>query len=507
MLHFVILSSFAFAPPDAESAATPGAERRISAAVTEERAACFRESEDEETEIAPSILHVDEARVILTWVTSGASIGRARISGGANPIIAEEAAATRHHRLELQGLAPGRRYTYEIDGRFTGSFETPSPDRPFRFVVFGHPGGTAPPGEYPTAALASRLLDVRPDFGLCTGDLCYFSNEASFENRYFDIFEPFLVSRPIYVAPGNHEAGFPTSEGIGYEVFRSLFPYDFPMDGAGYHSFVRGNIEFFAFAYGPQTKDGFTAQIEWLRSGLAASEAEFRIVYLGGAQNPMGFDREVFFRTVREGGADLVFGGDGDGNHVSRVDGVDFFFAGSHGPRPREFFMVDATKYRLEISRLDATLNGVLGTWAFETQRQKVEVFDASPLARPGRTSHSALFGPMSIPSDRFDGFRVEVHNPFDKSIFIWPQWAPERLVRPSGDYHYREPVKKVAAGATKAFHFALPDVLPATGEKWVLGELCIRFRAVPADAVFNPVDLIRNLGVFAEPARATGGR
>ena len=415
--------------------------------------------------------------------------------------------ATRHHKVNIAGLTPGRRYTYEIEGRFTGSFETPIQDRPFRLVVFGHPGGTTPPGEYPTAALASRMLDVRPDFGLCTGDLCYFSREESFEHLYFDTFEPFLASRPIYVAPGNHEAGFPTSEGIGYEVFRRLFPYDFPSEGAGYHSFVRGNVEFFAFAYGPQTKQRFAAQIEWLKNGLATSEAEFRIVYLGGAQTPMGFDRKKFFQTVRDGGADLVFGGDGEGNHVSKVDGVDFFFAGANGPRPREFFMVDVSSYRLEISRLDATLDEVLGVWAFETKRPKTDLFDASTLAHKGRTSHSALFGPMSIPSDRLDGFRVQVHNPFDKAIVIWPQWAPVRLVRPSGDYHYREPLKKVPPGSTEVFHFALPEILPATGQKWALGELCIRFRLVPSGASFEPLDLIREVAVFGEPRDRASGR
>ena len=41
----------------------------------------------------------------------------------------------------------------------------------FEVAVFGHPGGTETPMEFPTELMAGALLDIDPEIVLCTGDL------------------------------------------------------------------------------------------------------------------------------------------------------------------------------------------------------------------------------------------------------------------------------------------------------------------------------------------------
>lgn len=455
------------------------------------------------TEISPSIFDLGSDRVTFTWVTREESIGRVRLATESDPIERAEPLPVRYHKLSVDGLRPGTHHAYEIDGRFSGSFETARLGAPFRFVVFGHPGGTHAAAAYPVSALASRLDDLNPAFALCTGDLCYNSSDASFEELYFDIFGDFLARRPIYVAPGNHEAGFPSSEGLGFTVFRRLFPYEFGSDDYAYHSFIKGNIEFFACAYGGARPGKFQAQIDWLKRGLAGSRSEFRVVYLGGAQNPMGFDRELFFRTAAEGGADLVFGGDGLGVHVTEEQGLDFFFAGTSTTAPRHFFMVQTEPYRLEVTQYAVPMSKLEGSWIFETRRHKETVFDARLFGRKGREPGAALFGPLSLDSDSFDGIELHVHNPFKKTAVIWLRWAPKRLVRPRGDYHYREEARRVLPGETVAFHYSLPATLPRTGKPWTLGEVEVRIGGLAIPDDFDMTEHVVQLTAFVDPLSA----
>lgn len=456
---------------------------------------------DTAVEIAPSVFELGQDRVRFTWVTRAPSIGRVVLQTGAEPIEIAESGPTRYHDVVVEGLRPGTHYAYTIDGRFTAAFDTPRADGRFRFVVFGHPGGTHSPAAYPFTALASRLDGLDPAFGLCTGDLCYYSSDASFEELYFDVFEHFLARRPIYVAPGNHEAGFPTSEGIDFDVFRRLFPYDFGAEDYAYHSFVQGNIEFFACSYGPARPGKFESQVEWLKRGLTQSRSEFRIVYLGGAQNPMGFDRELLFRTAKEGGADFAFGGDGLGSRISDEQGLDFFFAGTRAQEPHDFFMVQTEPYRLEITQYDAAMSGLKGSWIFETQRPKEDVLDLRPLGRKGRAPGAALYGPLSLPSTDLHGIRVVVHNPFDRRAPVWLRWAPDRLVRPKNDYHYRFEARIVDPGATETFHYHLPAALPIGGEVWTLGEVEVRIGTpAQADESFDATEHVVSLTAFVDP-------
>lgn len=451
-------------------------------------------------EIAPWVLDLREDRVVFSWVTREASIGTITTTGDSGEVQAAEGSPTKVHRLELPGLHEGTHYDYLIDGRFRGSFETAREGAAFRFCVFGHPGGTHAPAGYPFAALCDRLVGLDPAFAICTGDLCYTTTEESFEELYFDVFQTFLASRPIYAVPGNHEAGFPTSEGIDYGLFRRLFPYEFGAEDYAYHSFVRGNVEFFACAYGPARKGTFAAQLDWLKEELRSSKAEFRVVLFGGAQEPMGFDRGAFFQALKQGGADFVFGGDGSGTSVTKVDGVDFFFAGTQNQRAHDFFMVQTEPYRLEITQYDVPMSKLKGDWLFETKRPKNAVLDAREFGRKGRAEGAALYGPLSLPADSFHGVRLRVHNPLQVPAALWLRWAPTTLVRSEGDYHYREEARRLAPLETATFHYALPSANPRTGEAWTLGELEVRLGEVQLPNDFDMTKFVLELTAFVDP-------
>lgn len=486
------------AKADPKAAVLVGSQEPVASLGVEEPST-VRSAEVVPVEIAPQILDLQPTSVRFSWVTIEASVGKLELVGPDGPIQAEEVAATRHHRIDVARLTPKATYAYMIDGRFQGRFVTPAIDEPFTFAVFGHPGGTNSPHAHPSTFLANTLKGLAPDFLLCTGDVCYFTAEHSFKKLYFDVFRDILGERPIYLTAANHEAGFPSSQGTGYGMFRTLFPYDFPSETHGFHSFRRGNIEFFAYAYGPMKAEQAKEQMDWLGRSLRESRAEFRIVYLGGGQNPTHFQRNLFFKTAREGGADLVFGGDGVGSRVEKVDGVDFFFAGTEEPNPASLFYVRAEPYSLQVSRYDSTMQTLKGAWDFESRRPKIQVFDAKPLMEQGAVNASVHFTPIGLKSTDFHGVKLVIHNPLKIRVPYWLRWSTASTTG-GGDYFFRSDTRYLAPGETRTNYFHLPAANPVKRTPWILKELDVRLWGprIPKGLDIGP--WIEELTVFRDP-------
>ncbi|MGK0481318.1 MAG: hypothetical protein ACJAQ3_001291 [Planctomycetota bacterium] len=475
--------------------------------VTVVEPAQVRVSKAQPVEIAPQILHLDGRSVTFSWKTRSPVTGRLELvgPGGAadqESVFLEEGPPSMNHRLSAANLVAGSRYRYLVDGRFAGSFETATPGEPIKFGVFGHPGGTATYAAFPVAHLATTLDGMGLDFALCTGDMCNYTSAASFKRFYFDPFARFLASRPIYAAAANHEGGYPTSQGKNFDVFRELFPYEFPGEKHAYHSFVRGNVEFFACAYAPARTKDHEEQLEWLAEALTASRSEFRVVFLGGAQNPAGFDRSRFFRTAKDNGADLAFGGDGSGVSVSQVEGLDYFFAGTAGRDPRPFFLADADPYQLEVTRRDTRMAKLLGSWRFESKRPKTLVKDAMAHAVDSPRERAMLFSGLALPSTHFHGFRVRIQNPSDHPVLFWSLWSPEGT-RKSGDYFFRNEARFLDPHSTSVHHFVLPQDHPRTGQPWTLDEIELRVMSSALPEGFELSGHVEEVAVFSDPLQA----
>lgn len=463
----------------------------------------IRDTDFVEVEVAPRIVDLQPTSVRFAWITRKASTGKLALTGpsGTTEIDEPTSAPRRHHVVDVNDLEPLTTYAYTVDGRFSGSIVTPGIDEPFTFAVFGHPGGTTAPHTFPARALAGTFESLDPSFLLCTGDVCYFTAEHSFKRLYFDVFRDILARKPIYLTAANHEAGFPPSQGTGYGTFRKLFPYDYPSKAHAYHSFRRGNIEFFAFAYGPMTKALASEQLAWLADALANSRAEFRIVYLGGGQNPTNFDRTAFFRTAREGGADLVFGGDGVRSKETQVDGLDFFFAGSNEKSPMDFYYARSSPYALEVSKYDATLNGLRGAWNFETRRPKVTVFDALPLGKRSKINGAVQFIPIGLKSSDFHGVKLTLRNPLKRRAPYWLRWSTASTTG-GGDYYFRTDTRWLEVGETRTNYFELPPLNPVSGKPWILKELDVRTGYVEMPDNLDLRPYIEELVVFRDPLR-----
>lgn len=457
-------------------------------------------------EIAPYILDLGRDRVTVAWVTRRPSLGSLTLRGDGEPVvIAEEGEARRHHRLTVDGLTPGVTYAYEVDVRFRGTFETQPDHGELAFAVFGHPGGTQSVHRYPFEAVADAISRCGARFSICTGDACYETTERSFKEDYFGPLGRLTSSAPVYLVAGNHEAGFPIGEGVDYRVYRDLFPHDFGHPRLPYYTHRHGDVEFFSVAYGPLREGEFEPQMEWLARELARSEAEFRIVVWGGANVTPQFDRERFYEVASEGGADLVFSGDGSGVKVTGESGLDDYFAGTNNSQPHGFFLVRQDGYRLRVHQYDATMRSLLSFKTYGSRRAKTLALDLTDRLEPARTRANCPEGAVvcsgiDVPSTRFHGVRVTVTNPTDKPAVAYLHWAPDHITR--GDGHYRERYRALAAGETRTLDFAIPARAPRTGEPFTLRALRVHIDGGGIGPGFQMGSHIEQVALFVDPLK-----
>ncbi len=152
----------------------------------------------------------------ITWFTDTLQDPGSALEYGTTPSLGSSATGTssptpgvqaRTHDVSLSGLAPGGTVYYRVGGSTQiRSFHTAPPaGAPFTFTVFADHGRT--PQSISTVAQA---LAEDPDLVLMPGDLSYANGDQPDWDTWFDIMEPLAATRPVMVAPGNHET---SSEG------------------------------------------------------------------------------------------------------------------------------------------------------------------------------------------------------------------------------------------------------------------------------------------------------
>jgi len=161
------------------------------------------------------------------------------------------------HQVRLTGLAPGGKYTYTVTQgaeTHTGTFTTPAPDQPVRFVVYSDSetepeSSTTPPVAWPIPKNSNRpagqpdyfvnqtvgyqencrvIAERKPNFVLVVGDIV----ETGGEQRDWDEFWKHNAGEfntlagdiPILTALGNHENS--AGPGGGYDAAASNFSTD-----------------------------------------------------------------------------------------------------------------------------------------------------------------------------------------------------------------------------------------------------------------------------------------
>ena len=211
----------------------------------------------------------------IVWDTVEPSIGR--VENGLTDELGqkeEEDKAALHHEVNLTQLLPHAVYHYRVDEGRVASFRTAAAPHQsdFRFAAYGDTRGSRAVHR----AIVKRVLDVRPDFVIHTGDLVESGRFKSEWDRFFRIEAPLLRVAPFYPTLGNHEDHEP-----GY--YDSQYTDVFHLPGNElWYAFDYGNARFICLkADGNPWDIWFPSeeQMAWLEGQLAANEAPWLFVF------------------------------------------------------------------------------------------------------------------------------------------------------------------------------------------------------------------------------------
>jgi hypothetical protein len=383
--------------------------------------------------------------------------------------------------VRFTDLEPGTSYRYTVcvgerevwNGRLRTADETDE----LRLAVFGHTAGSETDGTFPVQLLASTIADLQVDLALCTGDVTLYATPEGFARKWFGLFGEYLASRPIHVAPGNHDAGWPMLYGVDFSAFRAMFPHEYGTERGGSYSVDHKHVKLVAFSYVAQGPEAFAEELAWLGRELDASRAEFNLVFLGGAQEGY-YDAELLFRTLSEHPVDLVLGGDGQGFRQEQRHGVDFFFAGTLGSSAPPYYLLEFQPYAFHVRGFDTRGQSIFRGRTFVSRRAKRTVTDVLQAAgtvewpAPNEVECKGL----EVERSRFDGLRVVLDWEHEDTE-LWVRWAPVFEPGLSGERTYRER-KLVLEGSRREYLIRMPELDPLRLESYSLAE--VRLRAGP---------------------------
>jgi uncharacterized protein (TIGR03382 family) len=278
---------------------------------------------------------------------------------GSTDQLARSAESGRVHAVPLTGLTPGTEYTYVIDA--CGSRTVPkrfstAPVPGTRSVHFAAVGDFGTGGAQQKAVFDSMLLR-EPELFIALGDNAYSSGtEAEIQTHLFAPMEQVLPEVPFFPVAGNHE--YVTNQSQPY-----LDNFYLPDDTSGterYYSFDWGHVHFVGLdsscAIGLASKERCTlaAQKAWLEKDLAASKADWKVVYFhhppwsSGAHGSQLLMRREFAPIFEKYGVDLVLTGhdhnyershpmQGDNVAASGTRGITYLVVGGGGASLRTF--------------------------------------------------------------------------------------------------------------------------------------------------------------------------
>jgi len=235
------------------------------------------------------------------------------------------------HEVTLAGLEPGTEYSYWVASSGyplaePGSFRTAptAADPSFTFVTYGDSRS----GHATHRLIADRILALKPDFALHTGDLVAYGSQVAEWDRFFDIESALLASVPLFPSPGNHEQ----NDARYFEAF--VLP-----GNERWYAFDWGNARIISLQidaimpFGKQSE-----QVQWLETTLAANTQPWLIVcfhippYDALPEDSMGDAVRINLVPLFEQyGVDLVLSGHNHNYQRSIVNGIPYIVTGGAG--------------------------------------------------------------------------------------------------------------------------------------------------------------------------------
>ena len=444
--------------------------------------------------IPPYLVDMGSESAELGWRTRDAQRGSILLTcleSGQSQLLASTSAP--QQSVRMKGLAPDTAYRWQLvlptttsdaaPGSYSGTFSTYRDNATRRFAVLGHSKGSQRFGHYPGELLVSCIAARRPQFLVHTGDCVYTSTLSNWKRDFFDLFEPILQAAPIYVAPGNHDSGWPFANGIDLRPFKTLFPHPFEEavrgdPGAAYYDFLQGPVHFIVLTYVTDLGPG-SPQSKWIRRKLRSSQSEFRIVVLGGSNNL--YDKGALQRLLTDEGVDLVLDGDGGAPKKMRSQPTSYpvFTLGSTAQGPAPWLDVHATAEYLVLREMDAMGKGGQVHWIYTKRRRGPLLELGTPSKRIGRDGGFTLKYrlPEPIESSSVSGLQFEAEGIITGRVLYTVATRPS----PKGSEHtVTFPSQSANLGPRDSLATApLVTERPVQGGPYEISEVSISFAAL----------------------------
>ncbi len=279
--------------------------------------------------------------VAIRWRTGVPTSSRVRLgpAPGILSTFVEDTTATTEHELELTGLNPATRYYYSVGSTtavlagddLSHAFVTAPPSAsavPVRIWTFGDSGFPGSPQQNVRDAYAAYTGTRGTDVWLMLGDNAYPSGtDEEYQSALFDAYTAMLGTTVLWSTRGNHDL-FYGSPGNDYY---DLFTYPTAGEAGGvasgteaYYSFDHANVHFVCLDSEGSIRDVDGPMAVWLRSDLAASQADWTVAFWhhppyskgthdsdneGDSGGRMGEMRRNFLPILDSAGVDVVLSG------------------------------------------------------------------------------------------------------------------------------------------------------------------------------------------------------
>lgn len=440
--------------------------------------------------IRPYLTQLSTDHAVISWrqLESGPASFEFQVEGSAQ-VAAAPSGQGPQHTVRLQGLLPGTRYLYQVNGAFRGAFETIRPGEGARFVALGHTHGTEQFTHYPDRLLVARAQELEPDFLVHMGDATYIAKPHDFQKYFFAYFGDMISRVPVFLSPGNHDAGWPFVYGPNLSVFRELFAYPYAPgvevgEKQAHYKVTWGEVQFYFLSY--STGIGPNApQRKWLARELAASQAAFDIVVYGGAQTGH-YDREELLASLGRAKVDLVLNGDGlqpkRASPLEWVDDLPIIFAGTYGPRPHLLVYFEQEDLHLTARYIDATGAQRGADWFYSKRRftPQIDLVEAptEPLSRDRGIVLTHRFA-TPVAADEIRGLQMTLSNELDKTVRFIAYVDPANLgPGPHGERGFRTQYQSFS-GKDSVVTMLLPQQNPFTGNPYEIQQIRIHLFGV----------------------------
>jgi hypothetical protein len=191
----------------------------------------------------PYLQNVTQDSIVVMWETNAAAPSRVDYGlGGPDELVAEDAARTTIHEMQLTGLAAGATYQYRVASGSAAStaatFTTAPPsDEPFRFAAYGDSRSTGHNYNLHTThkAVADAIAASGSKIVLNTGDIVPAGGDTDYWwPQFFGPAAALARNSVIYPTLGNHDFG----AGGAYDEYRA------------YYALPSVNERWYAFDYG-----------------------------------------------------------------------------------------------------------------------------------------------------------------------------------------------------------------------------------------------------------------